>query len=77
LMLVAGCYDNYVEGVKLLINYGADVNAKDNEGETAIDYAKSAGSGFEWEKQPGKEEIIEILSEEGKKQKEGKTILII
>lgn len=75
LMLVAGCYDNYVEVVKLLISYGADVNAKDNEGKTVIDYAKSAILGFEEEKQPDKKEIIKILSENGKKQKEIKTNL--
>lgn len=39
LMLVSGAYDNYFEVVKLLIRYGANINAKDNEGKSAITYA--------------------------------------
>ena len=61
LMLVAGSYNNYIDVTKLLISYGADVNDKDNEGKTAIDYAQEAADGFEWETLPDKEEIIQLL----------------
>lgn len=54
LMLVASSYDNYFEVVKLLIKYGANINAKDNEGKTAITYAM--------ENNPSnKKDIIEML----------------
>ncbi len=61
LMLVAGSYDNYIDVIKLLINNGTDINARDNEGKTAIDYAQSTATGFEWETLPDKKEVIQLL----------------
>lgn len=49
------------EVAKLLIDYGADVKAKDKNGKTALDYAKSAKN-----KQP---ELIKLLEEKMKASK--------
>jgi ankyrin repeat protein len=55
--LMVAAEENRVEVVKLLLSRGANVNLKDVEGETALDYAE-----FEEHK-----EVVEILMRAKKK----------
>ena len=56
--LIAAAIDGDIEKVKALIAAGADVNAKDNDEYTALDYAKDGGH----------TEIIKILKAAGAKE---------
>ncbi|MDN7245557.1 ankyrin repeat domain-containing protein [Planococcus shenhongbingii] len=44
-LIIASCYfdSNQLETVKLLVERGADIHAKDNEGQTALFYAEEYG----------------------------------
>ena len=66
LMLASTSSEN-IEEVKYLIEKGAEVNAKDNKGLMALDYAYFSGK--------NKEELVDYLKSVGAKSKDGYEIV--
>ncbi|HKR95820.1 MAG TPA: ankyrin repeat domain-containing protein, partial [Candidatus Angelobacter sp.] len=56
--IMLAAWQHHLENVKLLIRLGVDPCAKSNDGETAIDMAKT-----NLNDDPGKQEIIALLQE--------------
>ncbi len=55
-----------VEAVKLLVSWGIDVNARDPDGLTALDYAMARGYvPFLQQRQPAQQELVKLLRDSG------------